>query len=60
MRALRYCNGGARAWFKRHGLDWERFVLHGLPEEELLATGCGMAVAVVERARQRVREEGAS
>lgn len=57
MRALRYCSGGAREWFKRHGLDWTRFVLEGLPEEELLATGDGMALAVVERARERAREE---
>ena len=58
MRALDYCNRGARSWFERHGLDWSDFVSFGAPEEELLATGCGMAVAVVEQARKRATEEG--
>ena len=46
-----YCVPGARAWAKRYGLDWRRFMREGLPEEELLATGDAFALAVVAHAR---------
>ncbi|WP_235823536.1 hypothetical protein [Azohydromonas sediminis] len=53
MRALEYCNRGARQWFARHGLDWAAFITAGLPAAQLLATGDAMAHAVVEVARRR-------
>jgi hypothetical protein len=28
------CNRGARAWFRRRGLDWARFVSEGIPVGE--------------------------
>lgn len=56
MRApgLQYCSRGARAWFQQHNLDWFKFVTEGIPEEELLATGDAMAIAVVEEAKRWV------
>jgi len=57
LRSLNYCNRGSRQWFDRYGLDWSRFIHEGLPEEAFLATGCGMAKALVERARARERGE---
>jgi hypothetical protein len=59
MRALDYCNRGAREWFARHQLDWSRFITEGLPATDLLATGDHLAQAVVEVASQRVNAGGA-
>ncbi|MDR3154300.1 MAG: hypothetical protein LBW85_08545 [Deltaproteobacteria bacterium] len=33
-RLIGNCNKGARAWFRRRGLDWARFVSEGLPAGE--------------------------
>lgn len=46
------CVIGARAFCRRHGLDWRRFVRTGLPETEVLATGDAMAARAVEYARR--------
>ena len=47
------CSRGARAFFQRHGLDWEKFRHEGLPAEVIEATGDAMALQVVEVARGR-------
>lgn len=47
-----FCRGGARAWFVRHGLDWNGFVRNGIPAADLAATGDGLAMAVIEWARK--------
>ncbi|MEN1942649.1 hypothetical protein WCE55_02155 [Luteimonas sp. MJ293] len=47
-----FCNRGARPWFERHGLDWRAFVRDGIPAAQMEATGCGLAVALVEWARK--------
>lgn len=52
---LKYCNKGARMFCARHNLDFQQFRHHGLPEEDLLATGDAMAKKVVEVARNRVK-----
>ena len=53
IRACRMCSGGTREFFKRHGMDWNKFIKDGLPEEEFIATGDSMAMQVVEAARGR-------
>lgn len=53
IRAAKMCSGGTRAFFKRHGMDWNVFLSEGLPEEDFLATGDAMARQVVEVARGR-------
>lgn len=54
-----FCRGQSRAWFQRHGLDWRAFVRDGIPAEQLLATGCGMAEALVAWAREcEAKESG--
>lgn len=53
VRQARMCSKGARAFFQRHGLDWERFRREGLPAEVIEATGDAMALRVVEVARGR-------
>jgi hypothetical protein len=57
MRALGYCNRGARSWFARHQLDWADFIHQGIAAEQLLATGDAMAEAVVAVARNRVSSD---
>ena len=47
-----FCSRGARAWFDRHGLSMREFVHHGIDEEVLLATGDGMAEALVRWAHE--------
>lgn len=51
IRRARMCSRGSRAFFERHGLDWQRFLREGIPASELLATGDAMANQVVEVAR---------
>lgn len=53
VRAAKLCRRGARVFFERHGLDWERFLREGLPAEQIEATGDAMALQVVEVARGR-------
>lgn len=52
MRALGYCNRGAREWFARHGLSWSEFVREGIDAEQLRATNDAMADRVIARAEQ--------
>lgn len=47
-----WCNDRARVWFKRHNLDWTDFVRNGIDADILLATGCGLALAMVAWARE--------
>lgn len=46
-----FCARGGRAWFARYGLDWSAFVRNGIQADVLLATGDGMALALVQHAR---------
>lgn len=54
VRAARLCAHGGRAWFARHGLDWQAFLSHGLPDAVVLATGDAMAEKAVMAAHERV------
>ena len=58
LRAAKICVGGARPWFRRHGLDWQAFVANGVPAERLEATGDALALRVVAEARKREAEHG--
>lgn len=55
LRAAKICFGGARPWFRRHGLDWQAFVAVGIEAERLEATGDALAFRVT--AEARLREE---
>lgn len=48
-----YCLKGARAFYARHGLDYEEFRRVGTPASVLLATGDMMASRAVEMAEKR-------
>ncbi|MHB1057235.1 MAG: hypothetical protein ACYC0F_05065 [Rhodanobacter sp.] len=45
-----FCRRGARAWAKRHDIDWARFRYRGIDEAELLAIGDAFAQALVRHA----------
>ncbi|WP_435609933.1 hypothetical protein [Pseudomonas knackmussii] len=47
-----FCHRSSREFFKRHGLDWQGFLEHGIDEELLLATGDALAHILVEHARE--------
>lgn len=53
IRAAKLCSNGARGFFQRQGLDWNKFLSEGLPEELFIATGDANAMRVVEAARAR-------
>lgn len=50
IREAGYCAAGARAFARRHRLDWPRFLREGIDAQRLPADA--MAARVVERARQ--------
>lgn len=47
-----YCSKGARLFFERHGLDWEKTKREGIDEEILLKTDDAQAIAIVAWAHQ--------
>ena len=53
LRQARMCSRGARAFFQRHGLDWDTFLREGVPARALADTGDAMALQAVEVARGR-------
>jgi hypothetical protein len=57
IRAARYCLPGVRPWFRRHGLDWQAFLDHGLAAETLRATGDALVEPVIAKAEARVLAE---
>lgn len=58
LRAARICLAGARAWFRRHGLDWSAFLANGIAAERLAATGDRLALRVCARAEEREAQDG--
>lgn len=58
LRAAKICFGGARPWFRRHGLDWSDFVANGVPAATLEATGDALAFRVTAEARKRGAAHG--
>lgn len=53
IRACLMCSGGTRDFFRRHDMDWNKFLSEGLPEDVFIATGDAMAMQVVRKARER-------
>lgn len=52
VRAAMMCSRGARAWARRYGLNYRRFLAEGCPEEVILETGDALGRLVVEAARK--------
>ena len=53
IRAAKMCRRGTKAFFDRHGLDYQAFLERGIEADKLEATGDAMALQVVEVARGR-------
>lgn len=51
-----HCVRGAKEWFVGKGFDWHEVVRNGVAESDLLATGDGLALRVIEA--KRAREHG--
>lgn len=49
---VNYCSFGARMWFRALGLDWQKFLVEGLPSEEIEATGDAMAIDLVAKIKK--------
>lgn len=58
LRSARYCLAGVRPWFRRHGLDWQAFLDHGIAAEHLRATGDALVEPVIAAAEQRETSDG--
>lgn len=52
MGSVLYCVKGSRAFAKRHRLDFRKFCHEGINAEDLLATGDGMAIELVNRIKK--------
>lgn len=52
IRHAKLCSRGARQWFQARGLDYNQFLFHGLPVEQIEATGDALGKMVAQFARQ--------
>jgi len=46
-----YCALGTRLWFRKIGLNWNKFLTQGLSSDDIESTGDAMAIALVEKIR---------
>jgi hypothetical protein len=53
LRTARYCLAGVRPWFRRHDLDWQAFLDHGIEVDRLRATGDALVEPVIAAAERR-------
>jgi hypothetical protein len=58
LRDTRYCRAGVRPWFRRHGLNWQDFLAHGIEADRLRATGDALVEPVIKAAKTRERTHG--
>jgi arsenate reductase-like glutaredoxin family protein len=58
VRRAGHCVKGAKTWFERNGLDFKVFLKEGMTEEELLATGDGLAQDVIAHKRRMEQSVG--
>jgi len=57
LRVAQFCGRGARIWFERHGLDWNEFIVRGLPISLVENTGDAMGKIVSDIAREDAGEQ---
>lgn len=58
VRKAGHCVAGVKAWSDAHGFDFRDFLKHGVSAEELLRSGDGLSLQVIERKRERERSRG--
>lgn len=49
---VNYCALGTRMWFRKIGLNWEKFLHQGLPSNEIINTGDAMAIDLIDKIRK--------
>jgi len=49
-----HCAKGARAWFRRHGLDFRDFLKNGISAQDFIDKGDALSAQVVERTIMRM------
>lgn len=54
IKDCQFCSKGARAWFKRHNLDYLHFVGNGIDAQVLLSTNDPFAIRAIEQAKKRL------
>lgn len=57
IRATHMCSYGGRLFFKKHNLDWTKFLQEGLPIEEVSNIDDEMLKAVIKTAEERIKLE---
>jgi hypothetical protein len=58
LRAAGMCNREPRLFFKQQGWSWQEFLDHGLPVEQVEASGDPMALRVAAIAREEAARVG--
>lgn len=56
IRKAKMCSRGARAWFERHGFDWQDFLKNGIDVEKVEATGDVMGIQCAKIARNEAEQ----
>lgn len=54
VRSAKLCSRGTRAWFEKHGLDFNVFLTKGYPVETIEGTGDALGQIVADEARKEV------
>lgn len=47
VRRANHCVSGARRWFEAHDMDFRHFLRNGIPADEMVRRGDGLALRVV-------------
>lgn len=56
--AAGHCVRGAQLWATNNNIDWRRFLRDGVPATELLATGDGQAMQVLDHIIRLRKSQG--
>jgi len=52
---LGYCIKGIKEFCKQHNIDFKKFVVYGIEEEELANIDDAMVIKIIEHAKEEVR-----
>ena len=57
IREAKLCSRGARMWFTRHGLDFNKFLTEGIPASQVDSLGDALGKQVAQIARDEAAED---
>lgn len=58
VRQAKLCSRGSRVWCEAHGVDWNDFLLNGVPSATLEAIGDPIIMRVVNAAKSEAESNG--